>query len=271
MGIKKTIRDGACTILAPQINSKIELSDEGGKCWMEWERSEKCMNKLLQDANSYETKPQMKYTIPGPMTLVDVLSDDFYGEEKKREMIEDLISCVNKEILALVEHGCKIIQVDEPVLMRKPQDAIDYGIEDLAACFKGVPSSVTTAAHLCCGYPSYLDHEGYKKADKQLYVKLAPLLDKTGINQFSIEDAECCNDLSELLPNFKNSSVILGAVTVARSAIESEEKIKSRAEEALKHIDHERLILAPDCGLGFLSNDMINSKVENMVKVANGL
>ena len=47
--------------------------------------------------------------------------------------------------------------------------------------------------------------------------------------------------------------------------------MKSRAEEALKHIDHERLILAPDCGLGFLSNDMINSKVENMVKVANGL
>ena len=63
---------------------------------MEWERSEKCMNKLLQDADSYETKPQMKYTIPGPMTLVDVLSDDFYGEEKKREMIEDLITCVNK-------------------------------------------------------------------------------------------------------------------------------------------------------------------------------
>ena len=87
---------GACTILAPQINSKIELTDDGGSCWKEWERSEKCMTKLLQDADSDKTRPQMKYTIPGPMTLVDVLSDDFYGEEKKREMIEDLISCVNK-------------------------------------------------------------------------------------------------------------------------------------------------------------------------------
>ena len=86
--------------------------------------------------------------------------------------------------------------------------------------------------------------------------------------QFSIEDAECCNDLSELLPNFKTSSVILGAITVARSAIESEQLIKSRVEEALKHIDRERLILAPDCGLGFLTNQMIDSKVENMVKVA---
>ena len=47
----------------------------------------------------------------------------------------------------------------------------------------GVPDNVTTVVHLCCGYPSYLDHEGYKKADKQLYVKLASLLDKTGINQ----------------------------------------------------------------------------------------
>ena len=50
----------------------------------------------------------------------------------------------------------------------------------------GVPSDVTTVAHLCCGYPSYLDHEGYKKADKQLYVKLAPLLDQTGINQVTL-------------------------------------------------------------------------------------
>ena len=70
--------------------------DEGGKCWMEWERSEKCLKKLLQDVPSSDMKHQMKYTIPGPMTLVDVLSDDFYGEDKKREMIEDLITCVNK-------------------------------------------------------------------------------------------------------------------------------------------------------------------------------
>ena len=69
----------------------------------------------------------------------------------------------------------------------------------------------------------------------------------------------------------KKSTVILGSVTVARSAIESEEAIKDRIEEALKHIDRERLILAPDCGLGFLTKEMIDSKVENMVKVANGL
>ena len=92
------IFSGACTIKAPKINSKIELLDEGGKCWLEWERSEKCLAKLLQDVDCNGSKPLMKYTIPGPMTLVDVLFDDFYGENNKREMIEDLITCVNKVI-----------------------------------------------------------------------------------------------------------------------------------------------------------------------------
>ena len=59
----------------------------------------------------------------------------------------------------------------------------DVAIEIILVFFLGVPSNVTTVVHLCCGYPSYLDHDGYKKADKQLYVKLAGLLDKTGINQ----------------------------------------------------------------------------------------
>ena len=87
---------GACTIKAPTVTSKIELLDDGGKCWIEWGKSEKCLTKLLEGAESDITSCRMKYTIPGPMTLVDVLFDDFYGENNKREMIEDLITCVNK-------------------------------------------------------------------------------------------------------------------------------------------------------------------------------
>ena len=86
--------------------------------------------------------------------------------------------------------------------------------------------------------------------------------------QFSIEDAEACNDLSQLLPNFKQSKVILGTIKVARSAIESVEEIQARVTEALKYIDGERLILAPDCGLGFLSEEMIDKKMRNMITVA---
>ena len=75
-----------------------------------------------------------------------------------------------------------------------------------------MPEGVTSIVHLCCGYPTYLDQDGYKKADKTLYVKLSNLLENSGINQVSIEDAEAQNDLELLLPNFKNMAVILGNV-----------------------------------------------------------
>ena len=68
---------------------------------MEWEKSEKCLSKLLSslpydESGEKKCSPKMKYTIPGPMTLVDILYDDYYGQENQREMIADLISCVNK-------------------------------------------------------------------------------------------------------------------------------------------------------------------------------
>ena len=69
---------------------------EGGMCWMEWERSQNSLTQLLNDSGEAKYQPKMKYTIPGPMTLVDVLFDDFYGETNQREMIEDLISCINR-------------------------------------------------------------------------------------------------------------------------------------------------------------------------------
>ena len=93
---------GACMIKAPTITSKIELSNDEGKCWMEWEKSAKCLNELLKNASEEDCgtkkngQPKIKYTIPGPMTLVDVLFDDFYGENNQRELIEDLITCLNK-------------------------------------------------------------------------------------------------------------------------------------------------------------------------------
>jgi len=94
-------------------------------------------------------------------------------------------------------------------------------------------------------------------------------LDNSGIKEFSIEDAEAMNNLEELLPLFKKSSVIFGAITIARSKIEEFDQLKARIEEALKYIDPERLILAPDCGFGFLDEPKIFAKLEVLTKVAN--
>ena len=102
-----------------------------------------------------------------------------------------------------------------------------------------------------------------------MYIFKAELLEKSGIHQVSIEDAEARNDLEALLPNFKNMTVILGSVTIARSKIEEFETLQERIKKALELIQNpEKLVLAPDCGLGFLNEEQIHSKLEVMVKVA---
>ena len=75
-----------------------------------------------------------------------------------------------------------------------------------------LPEDCTSMVHLCCGYPSYVDQDDYKKADKTLYAKLGPQLDGTGIKQISMEDAEAQNDLEVLLPNYKNMTIIFGKI-----------------------------------------------------------
>ncbi len=83
----------------------------------------------------------------------------------------------------------------------------------------------------------------------------------------SIEDAHRHNDNS-LFDKFKKTTLILGVVTIANSRMEAVEDIQKRVAEVLKHIPAERLVLAPDCGLGFLPKAILNQKLANMVAAA---
>jgi len=169
--------------------------------------------------------------------------------------------------LGLVQAGCKHIHIDEPVMMRYPEKALSYGLDNLAKCLDGVPDTVTKTVHLCCGYPNKLDNDNFPKAPKTNYNLLAPKIDSLGFDEVSIENAEANNDLS-LLSLFKKTKVILGCVTVARTKIETKEEIKDKVTEALKFISPDRLILAPDCGLGMLPSNLIKQKLTNMKQVA---
>ena len=120
---------------------------------------------------------------------------------------------------------------------------------------------------MCCGYPDRLDSEQYEKAPLQSYARLAPALDDAALDVISIGDAHRHNALT-LLELFKRRTVILGVIGVARSRIESVEEIASRLRQALGHIDKERLVAAPDCGLGMLSRPQVRAKLANMVAAA---
>ncbi len=203
----------------------------------------------------------VKITIPGPMTITDSVANQFYTDEAK--LGADLADALNQEIQALAAAGCRNIQVDEPVFARKPELALKYGIENLERCFHGVDSAVTRVVHMCCGYPNALDVDGYLKAELDAYIRIADAMDAAAIDAVSIEDAHRKNDLS-LLEQYKETTVLLGVVDVARSHIESVEQIRSRLQEACEHIDRERLMAAPDCGLGLLGRDLTMKKLRNL-------
>ena len=211
------------------------------------------------------TSRPVKMTIPGPMTIADSIADEYYGDEKK--LGQDLAYALNAEIHELVKAGCQWIQVDEPLFAREPEKALAYGLENLERCFKGVPQGVTRTMHMCCGYPDVVDNEDFPKASPEAYFQLAFPLDEAKIDAVSIEDAHRHNDLS-LLERFRNTTVIFGVIAIARSRVETVDEIALRLKNALEHIEPQRLIAAPDCGLGMLHRETVLAKLSNMVKAA---
>jgi len=248
---KKVVRSGSYESWFPTITSKVIA----GESFLpkEWKMSQSF------------TKCPVKITIPGPMSISDNISNEYYSNSKTMGI--DLGNAINTEIKRLVDSGCRYIQVDEPLFARKPSEAINYGIDNLERCFHGCPKEIVKIVHICCGYPDVLDAVDYPKAPLESYWEISEALNSSIIDEISLEDAHRNNNL-DLLDKFASKTIILGVVKVASSEIESEEKIKQRVRQALEHIDKRRLILAPDCGLGFLPRKLCLQKLKIITKVA---
>jgi 5-methyltetrahydropteroyltriglutamate--homocysteine methyltransferase len=247
----KAMRDGQWRVAVPTITGPIEAG--AGFLVRDW--------RVAQAA----TEKPVKLTLPGPLTIIDSTCNAFYEDE--RDLAADLATAINKEVRNLAAAGCRWIQIDEPIFARKPDEALAFGIENLERCFHGIPPQVNRTIHICCGYPDRLDSDDYQKAPSQNYFRLAPALDEAAIDVISIEDAHRPNDLT-LLELFKHQTIILGVIGIARSRIESVEEIGARLREAVDHIDIERLLAAPDCGLGMLDRRQVKAKLANMVRAA---
>ena len=218
--------------------------------------------RIAQDVTDHP----VKMTLPGPMTIADSIADRHYGDLAR--LGADLARALNAEVLALAAAGCTHIQIDEPVFARKVPQALDYGLTNLARCFEGLPPKVRRVVHVCCGYPDRIDQHDYPKAPKAAYVELAEAIDAAPIDEISLEDAHRHNDLEMLLPRFRGTSVALGVVAIATSEIETVDRIRTRLDQGLRHIEAERLVAAPDCGLGFLGRERACEKLRNMIAAA---
>lgn len=247
---EKIARTGNYKCWLPTIVAKVEAQDSF--LVHDWEVSQKLSPKPI------------KITMPGPMTITDTIANTYYKSDDK--MGFDLAEVINVEIKRLQKAGCKYIQVDEPLFARKPQQAIDFGINNLAKCFDGLENTNSEKiTHICCGYPDKLDAVNYPKAPLNSYHQIASLLDQSIIDTVSLEDAHRYNDLS-LLESFSKTKIIFGLIKIANSKKETIQEIQSRVNDALKHIDSDRMIAAPDCGLGHLPRDLAKTKLRTMVE-----
>jgi 5-methyltetrahydropteroyltriglutamate--homocysteine methyltransferase len=252
---EKVMRTGAWTANVPTVTGPVAAG-------------EPFLPRDFRIAQAATDKP-VKITVPGPLTITDSIADEHYGDERK--LGAALAVALNAEIRALAEAGCHWIQIDEPLFARFPGKAVDFGIENLERCFHGVPEHVTRVMHMCCGYPNHLDQDDYLKADPAAYFTLADALEKSSTMQVvSIEDAHRYNDLA-LLDRFKHIKVIFGAVAIAATRIEEVEEIRERLAAALEHIDADRLIAAPDCGLAKLPRETAVAKLRNLCAAARSL
>lgn len=206
------------------------------------------------------TDRQIKVTIPGPMTIIDSAKNEYYRDDVSLAM--DLAAAIRIEVLALADAGCEVIQFDEPAFARYPQRVYDYGIRALEACFEGV-QGITTAVHICCGYPI----EGYTKANPDTYGLIAPALAESNVDQVSIEVSHRPIDPT-VLEAFGVKSIIFGLVDIGNPEVETVSDIELQIRRALEHIDAERLIVAPDCGMVYLDPEIARAKLANLVEAA---
>ncbi|HLX30625.1 MAG TPA: hypothetical protein VKV24_19270 [Casimicrobiaceae bacterium] len=209
-----------------------------------------------------------KIGLPGPSTVADCIADEHYGGDRKR-LAFDYADAIRSEVAALIEAGCKVIQFDDPVLLRYPDAANAWGLEALERCFAGLEGRASMVVHICRGYPNKpLERKGVAyKANKDYYRDVLTWLSQSRLDAVSIEGAASNLDVS-VLNAIGRKIVMLGVLDVGENDVESVERLTSRAEEALGFVAAEQLILAPDCGMLELTRASARQKLVNLALAA---
>jgi 5-methyltetrahydropteroyltriglutamate--homocysteine methyltransferase len=209
------------------------------------------------------TDRSVKVTLPGPLTIMDSVRDDYYRDEEA--FATALAAAIREEVRAVADAGCSIVQIDEPALARYPDKLEAFELRALEACFAGV-EGITTAVHICRGYPIV----NYAKASADAYHQILPVLATSTVNQVSIEASYESFDW-RLLESLGDKDVILGVVNVGSTQVEGVNHIRDLLKKATEWIDPWKLFPAPDCGLVFLAPAVAKRKLAHIVLAADEL
>jgi 5-methyltetrahydropteroyltriglutamate--homocysteine methyltransferase len=200
-----------------------------------------------------------KITVPGPFTMSQQAQNDFYPTVD--EMALDYAAAVNAEIKDLFAAGADVVQIDEPWMEARPEEAQRYGLAALSRAVEGVKGA--TALHICFGYAALVPGRPAR------YSFLEKLADAP-VQQISIETGQSKLDCS-VLAKLPNKTIILGVIDLSTPEVESADTVAARIRRALPFVNPERLVIATDCGMKYLPAISAFGKMQSMVAGANAV
>ena len=192
------------------------------------------------------TERKLKFTLPGPMTIVDTIADSHYGDRVKMAMA--FADCLNQEARALAADGVDAIQFDEPAFNVYMDDVKRWGIDALHRAIDGLKCK--TAVHICYGYgiKANVDWKQTLGSEWRQYEAIFPALAQSRIDQVSVE---CANSHvpASLLRLLEGKDVLVGVIDVATDKVETPEEVVAVIAEAMKHVPKERIQPCTNCGM----------------------
>ncbi len=205
------------------------------------------------------TTRKIKFTLPGPMTIVDTVADRFYGDRVK--MAFAFAELLNQEALALQADGVDIVQFDEPAFNVYMADAADWGVRALERAAQGL--TCTTAVHICYGYgiKANNDWKNTLGGEWRQYEQVFPALAASSIDQVSLEcfHSHVPADLMALL---EGKDVMVGVIDVASDTIETPAEVADTIGRALQFVPKQRLIACTNCGLAPMDRAVAEAKLK---------
>ena len=211
------------------------------------------------------TTKKVKFTLPGPMTIVDTVADRFYGDKVKMAMA--FAELLNQEALALQADGVDIVQFDEPAFNVYMEEAADWGVKALERAAQGL--TCTTAVHICYGYgiQANIDWKNTLGHEWRQYEKVFPALAKSSIDQVSLEcfHSHVPPDLMKLL---EGKDVMVGVIDVASEEIETPEQVADTIGLALQFVPKQHLIACTNCGLAPMDRAVAEAKLKALAEGA---
>ncbi|MBJ6987845.1 methionine synthase [Devosia sp. MC521] len=205
-----------------------------------------------------QTKQKIKWALPGPMTMIDTLYDAHYKSREK--LAWEFAKILNEEARELEAAGVDIIQFDEPAFNVFFDEVNEWGVAALERSIEGL--TCKTAVHICYGYGIKANTDWKKTLGQEWrqYEQVFPKLQKSNIDMVSLEcqNSHVPMDLIELL---RGKDVMVGAIDVATTTIETPEQVADTLRKALQFVDADKLYPCTNCGLAPLSRDVARGKL----------